>query len=139
MIARAHLHSMRMSVRKVRIVLDLIRGKHVEEAFGILAFTRKQASETVLKLLRSAVANAAAKGDVPLASLYVSRTFADGGFAFKKTEPKAMLRHGVIKKRTCHVTIEVDEKAPKAAKYKAAGAVGTPAPVATATAAEGKA
>jgi large subunit ribosomal protein L22 len=139
MIARAHLHSMRMSVRKVRIVLDLIRGKYVEEAFGILAFTRKAASETVLKLLRSAVTNAQAKGDHPLATLYVSRTFADGGFAFKKTEPKAMLRHGVIKKRTCHVTIEVDEKPVHVAKYKSTRPKTEQAPVAVAAAAEGKA
>ena len=56
-VARAHLHSLRQSARKVRIVLDLIRGKPVEEAYRILAFTRKRAAETVLKLLRSAVAN----------------------------------------------------------------------------------
>ena len=120
MISRAHLHSMRMSARKVRIVLDLIRGKYVEEAFAILAFTRKQASETVLKLLRSAVANATAKGEHPLGTLFVSRTFADGGFAFKKMEPKAMLRSGVQKHRTCHVTIELDEKAAHVKKYKSA-------------------
>ena len=138
MISRAHLHSMRMSNRKVRIVLDLIRGKYVEEAFAILAFTRKQASETVLKLLRSAVANAAAKGDHPLESLYISKTFADGGFAFKKTEPKAMLRHGTIKKRTCHVTIELDEKAPHVKKFKSAKPAATQ-PAAPVAAAEGKA
>ena len=110
MIARAHLHSMRSSARKVRVVLDLIRGKSVEEAYRILAFTRKASADTVLKLLRSAVANAGAKGGHPVGDLYVSRTFADGGFAFRRFEPKALLRHGIQKRRTCHVTIEVDSR-----------------------------
>lgn len=109
-IARAHLHSMRQSARKVRVVLDLIRGKKVDEAYRILSFTRKAAADTVLKLLRSAVANAGQKGDHPVEGLYVSRTFADGGFHFKRFEPKAMLRSGVQKRRTCHVTIELDSR-----------------------------
>lgn len=99
---------MRQSARKVRIILDIIRGKPVEEAYRTLAFTRKQSSETILKLLRSAVNNAGQKGTTDASTLYVSRTWADGGFAFKKFEPKAMLRNGVMKSRTCHVTIEVD-------------------------------
>ncbi len=99
---------MRQSARKVRVILDLIRGKPVEEAYRTLAFTRKQASETILKLLRSAVSNAGQKGVADVATLYVSRTWADGGFPFKKFEPKAMLRNGVMKRRTCHVTIELD-------------------------------
>ena len=107
-LTRAHLHSFRQSPRKVRIVLDLIRGKPVEEAYRILAFTRKQASETLLKLLRSAVASANQKGNYTTADLYVSRAFADGGLSFKKMEPKAMLRHGIVKRRTSHVTIELD-------------------------------
>jgi large subunit ribosomal protein L22 len=108
MIASAHLHSMRQSARKVRIILDLIRGKPVEEAYRTLTFTRKQSSETILKLLRSAVANAGQKGTADATALFVSRTYADGGFPFKKFEPKAMLRHGMQKRRTCHVTIELD-------------------------------
>lgn len=111
MIARAHLGRMRMSARKVRIVLDLIRGKSVEDAYRILAFTRKQAAETVLKLLRSAVNNAGQKGSGDASALYVSRTWADQGYGgppFKKFEPKAMLRHGMIKRRNCAVTIELD-------------------------------
>jgi len=99
---------MRQSARKVRIILDLIRGKSVEEAYRTLAFTRKQSSETILKLLRSAVSNAGQKGTTEASSLYVSRTWADGGFPFKKFEAKAMLRHGTQKRRTCHVTIELD-------------------------------
>lgn len=114
-LARAHLHSFRQSARKVRIMLDLIRGKSVEEAHAALSFTRKQAADTLLKLLHSAVANASHKDPaVNAAGLYVSRTWADGGMMFKKLEPKAMLRHGLQKRRTCHVTIELDARpAPK--------------------------
>ncbi len=111
-VARAHLHSMRQSARKVRVILDLIRGKPVEEAYRVLAFTRKQSAETVLKLLRSAVANANQKEGHPVESLYVSRTFADGGLYIPRFEPKAMLRHGMQKRRTCHVTIELEARLP---------------------------
>ncbi len=101
---------MRKSARKVRVVLDLIRGKQVEEAYRILSFTRKAAAETVLKLLRSAVANANQKEGHAAETLYVSRTFADGGLYFERFEPKAMLRHGIQKRRTCHVTIELSTR-----------------------------
>jgi len=109
MIARAHLHSFRQPARKVRVLLDLIRGKPVEEAFRLLSFARKRPAEDVLKLLRSAVANAGQKGEHPTTSLYVSGAWADGGLMWKKMEPKAMLRNGIMKRRTSHVTIEVDE------------------------------
>lgn len=121
-VARAHLHSMRQSARKVRIVLDLIRGKNVDDAYRILSFTRKQASETVLKLLRSAVANASQKGGHSSEGLYVSRTFADGGFHWKRFEPKALMRFGIQKRRTCHVTVEVDLREGAAAAAPSAGA-----------------
>lgn len=110
-VARAKLFSMRQSARKVRIVLDLVRGKPVEEAYRILAFTPRRASEEILKLLRSAVANANQKGEYSRESLYISRAFADmGQIRSRKIEPKAMLRHGVQKRRNCHVTIELDVK-----------------------------
>ena len=88
-IARARLYSMRQSARKVRILLDLVRGKPVEEAYRILAFTRRQSAEQILKLLRSAVANANQKGEYAKESLYVARAFADQGFRFRKADPKA--------------------------------------------------
>ncbi len=113
LVARAHLHNMRQSARKVRVVLDVIRGKPVEEAFRILAFTRRGSAETVLKLLRSAVANAGQKGGAGAAALYVSGAWADGGLSHGLLEPKAMLRHGIQKVRTCHVTIELDDRANK--------------------------
>jgi len=109
MIARARLYSMRQSARKVRIVLDLIRGKSVDEAHRILSFTPRRTAEPVLKLLHSAVANARQKGEHLKDPLYVSRTFADQGAGlFRKFEAKAMLRSGVMKTPLCHVTIELD-------------------------------
>ena len=105
--SRAHLHSLRASARKVRVVLDLIRGKPVEEAYHLLAFQRRRQAETVLKLLKSAVANATAGGTVKPADLAVGAAYADAGFSQGKLEPKAMLRHGIQKMRTCHVTIEL--------------------------------
>jgi len=122
MIARAHLHSFRQSARKVRVLLDLIRGKSVGEAVSLLHFARKRPAEDVLKLLRSAVANAGQKGEYPADKLFVSGAWADGGLMFKKTEPKAMLRHGIMKRRTSHVTIEVDSV--EAGGKPAAGAGG---------------
>jgi len=122
-VSRAHLHSMRQSARKVRIVLDLIRGKSVDEAYRILAFHPRRSAEPMLKLLKSAVANAGQKEAGKATGLYVSRAFADQGFAFRKVEPRAMLRHGIIKRRTCHVTIEIDEMgARKAGKTAPQGA-----------------
>jgi len=115
-VARAHLHSMRQSERKVRVVLDVIRGKPVDEAFRILSFTRRAAAETILKLLRSAVANASQKGTADAGTLYVSGAWADGGTFFKKMEAKAMLRHGIMKTRTCHVTLELNERPVKGGK-----------------------
>jgi len=112
-VAHAHLNDLRHSVRKVRVVLDLVRGKRVEEAYRILAFTRRRPAEEMLKLLRSAVANAGQKGDHRAESLYVSRIWADGGMIVQRNlEPKAMSRHGIQKKRSCHVTVELDVKMP---------------------------
>jgi len=112
-VAHAHLNDLRHSARKVRAVLDLVRGKRVEEAYRILAFTRRRPAETLLKLLRSAVANAGQKGDHKPESLYVSGIWADGGAIKQRNlEPKAMLRHGIQKKRSCHVTVELDVKPP---------------------------
>jgi large subunit ribosomal protein L22 len=108
MIARARLHGLRMSPRKVRIVLDLIRGRPVEDAYRALAFVPRRSAEPIRKLLQSAVANAGQKGGPGPEALRVSRTYADGGLMFRKFEAKAMLRHGMQKKRTCHVTIELD-------------------------------
>ena len=121
-VAKASIYSLHQSSRKVAIVLDLIRGKKVEEAYRILAFVRRQAAESVLKLLRSAVANANQKGEYKPESLFVSKAYANQGLSFRKVEPKAMSRHGIQKSRTSHVSIELDVN--EGAKPKQAKAEG---------------
>jgi len=95
----------RISSRKVKIVIDLIRGKSVAEAKAILAYTPKAASAPVLKLLNSAVANAENNLDIPADQLYVVEVFANQGPTYKGIQPRAQGRAYRIRKRTSHITI----------------------------------
>jgi large subunit ribosomal protein L22 len=97
----------RMSASKVRVVLDLIRGKHVSEATQILAFSERLAAQVIDKCLRSAVANAGHNDDIPAEELYISACYADEGASLKRFRPRARGRAGRIRKQTCHVTIVV--------------------------------
>jgi len=106
----ASLRWLRMSPRKVRLVVDLIRGQDVEEALNILNFNVKAASEPVSKLLRSAVANADDRGDYDLDKLYVKIAFVDEGSTWRRWQPRAMGRATRIRKRTSHVTLELAER-----------------------------
>ena len=101
----------RISPRKVKIVLDLIRGKNYAVACGILKNTPKAACEPVLKLLKSAAANAENNHGMDPEKLYVAETFATGGPIIKRFMPRAQGRAYRINKRTSHVTIAVTEKA----------------------------
>jgi len=115
--ARAKAMHMRISPRKVRLVVDLIRGRNVEDALVILQGTRKKASPMVEKMLRSAVANAlyvgaeedeetaAARPDID--DLVVKRAWVDGGPVMKRFRPRSMGRANRIRKRTSHLTIVV--------------------------------
>ncbi len=107
---KAELRYARISPRKVGIVLDLIRGKDIATATGILAHTPKAASELVLKLLKSAVSNAEANHNMDVEKLYVSRTYACGGPILKRIMPRAQGRAFRINKRTSHITLFVAEK-----------------------------
>lgn len=105
---------MRISPRKLRLVVDLIRGRKVEEAYTILQTTRKKASPMVEKVLRSAVANALFTGEdednapqVSVDDLVVRKAFVDGGPIMKRFRPRSMGRVGRIRKRTSHLTIVV--------------------------------
>lgn len=100
----------RITPRKVRIVLDLIRGKNVAEAFAILKFTPKAGAEVVEKVLRSAVANAENNFDMDVDKLFVKAAFADQGPTLKRIHPRSRGQAFKILKRTSHVTIVVDEK-----------------------------
>ena len=108
--AKAHLKYARISPRKVKIVLDLIRGKDVAQAMAILKNTPKSASEYLTKLLRSAGANAENNFNMDASKLYVSECFVCPGPTLKRIMPRAQGRAFRILKRTSHVTITVKER-----------------------------
>ena len=109
--ARANLKYLRISPRKVKIVLDLIRGKDVATATAILMQTPKAASEPVMKLLKSAAANAENNNQMDPEKLYVSACYATPGPIIKRIMPRAQGRAYRINKRTSHITIVVSERA----------------------------
>lgn len=104
---RAQAKYIRISAYKVREVLDLIRGEHVQRAAEILRFTQRDAAHVVGKVLASAVANAENNDGLDPDDLYVSTAYADEGVTLKRFRPRARGRAGRIRKRTCHVTIIV--------------------------------
>jgi len=113
--ARAIARQIRMSPRKVRLVVDQIRGRSVNEAYAILQFSKKAASDPVGKTLRSAVANAQYRaldeGEVlDVDGLVVSRAFVDEGVTHKRWRARAMGRASPIRKRTSHITVVVDQR-----------------------------
>lgn len=108
--ARAQLNYARISPRKVKIVCDLIRGKNTKTAAAILMQTPKAASELMIKVLNSAVANAENNHQMDPDNLYVSETFANPGPILKRGRPRAQGRMFRINKRTSHITIVVKEK-----------------------------
>lgn len=108
--AKAHARSIRISARKVKLVIDLIRGKQVGEAIAILRHTPKSASPVVEKLLNSAIANAEHNYSMDVNSLYVSEVFVNQGPTMKRFRPRAMGRASRINKRTSHISLVVSEK-----------------------------
>ena len=101
----------RISPYKVRIVLDIIRGKGYREAVAILENTPKAASEPVKKVLMSAAANAENNQGLSKDNLYVAACFADQGPTLKRVMPRAQGRAFRILKRTSHITVVLDAKA----------------------------
>ena len=108
--AMAYLKDLRISPRKVKIVLDLIRGKDAALAVAILKNTPKAASLPVLKLLQSAIANAENNNHLDATKLYVSQCFVTPGRTAKRIMPRAQGRAFSILKRSSHVTLAVAEK-----------------------------
>ncbi len=108
--ARAKLSYARISSRKVKIVIDLIRNKPVGTALGILRNTPKAASEPVEKLLKSAIANAENNHNMDVNKLYVAEIFATQGPTLKRIRPRAQGRAFRIRKRTSHITLVLREK-----------------------------
>ena len=99
----------RISPSKVRIVLDVIRGQKYEDAVAILKNMPNAATESVLKVLESAGANAENNLGLNKADLVVSETFVDGGPILKRFQPVSKGRAHSIKKRTSHITVILDE------------------------------
>ena len=108
--ARAQVTHVRMSPRKVKVVLDLIRHKPVEIATAIVKNTPKAACEPVGKLLASAVANAENNYNMDKSNLYVAECFACPGPILKRIRPRAQGRAYRINKRTSHITLVLKEK-----------------------------
>jgi large subunit ribosomal protein L22 len=107
--SRAELKYARISPRKVQIVLDLIRNQPADKAMAILKHTPKAASEYLVKLLKSAMANAEANHSMDVSSLYVAECYACPGPIIKRMRPRAHGRAYRIDKRTCHVTLVLRE------------------------------
>lgn len=107
--ARAVAKYIRISPRKVRVVIDLIRGKSIEEAFAILKFTPKRGAVLLDKVLRSAVANAENNFDMDVDKLYVTGCYVDQGPTLKRIRPRSRGQAFSILKRTSHITVIVSE------------------------------
>ena len=139
-VVRAEAKWVRLSARKARVVLEHIRGRSVPEARTILAFTQRAAAIEIEKVLRSAVANAETNpllhwnGD----DLLVRAAYADEGPTLKRWRPRARGRVNSIKKRTCHITIELvqNPKAGRPRTTRGAAPKTTEAPAANAETAE---
>ena len=106
----AKLSFARVSVTKACFVLDAIRGKDVETALGILEYNPRYASSLIKKLLESAIANAENNNGMSRDNLYIAECYANKGPTMKRIQPRAQGRAYRIEKRTCHITLILDEK-----------------------------
>ncbi|MFA5542509.1 MAG: 50S ribosomal protein L22 [Bacilli bacterium] len=102
--------TVRIAPRKVRLVVDLIRGKKVADAVNILRLTPKGASPVVEKVIKSAVANAVNNNKMEQESLYIKEAYVNEGVTMKRYLPRAKGSANEILKRTSHITIVLDEK-----------------------------
>ena len=108
--ARAIARYLRVSPFKARQVADLIRGKDVDEAVGILRYTNKKSAPLISKVLKSAIANAEHNYDMDTDALYVSEIYIDEGPIIKRMRPRAYGRADIRRHRTSHITCVVRER-----------------------------
>lgn len=108
--ASAKLKYARLSPQKTRLVVDMVRGKGVQDALNILKFSQQKAAGVVSKLVSSAVANAEQKGVSDVDRLFVKAISVDQGPALKRFMPRAQGRATKIRKPTSHITVVLDEK-----------------------------
>ena len=107
---RSTAKTVRVTPRKARPVLDLVRGKSVEEALAILEFTPNQAAKAVYKVVKSAAANAVHNNQLNADALYVKACYADEGIVMKRFMPRAKGNAAQILKRTSHITVVVSDE-----------------------------
>ena len=100
---------LRISPRKIRLIMDEVRGKRVGEALNALTFSPQKGAHLLKKVIDSAVANAEANTNADVDNLYIKRIFADEGPTLKRFRPRAMGRASRIRKRTSHLTVIIDE------------------------------
>ena len=108
--ASATARTVRVTTRKAKLVLDLIRGKDVKEAMGILKFTPNKAARITYKVVKSAVANASHNFQMDEDKLYVKECYANEGITLKRFMPRAKGSASPIMKRTSHITVVVAER-----------------------------
>ena len=108
---RASATHLRVPASKAKLVLDLIRGKNLEEAYGIVKYTPRAASEFIVKLLESAEANAVNNFELDKEKLYVAEAFAGQGTTMKRLKANARGSASRIRKRTSHITVVLKERA----------------------------
>ena len=108
--ARAKLSFARLSPRKTRLVVDMVRGKGIQDALTILRFSPQPSAKLVSKLLQSAVANAEQKGASDVDRLFVKTIYVDGGPVLKRFTPRAQGRASKIRKPTSHITVVLAAK-----------------------------
>jgi large subunit ribosomal protein L22 len=108
--ASAKLSFARLSPRKTRLVVDMVRGKGIQIALNILRFSPQPSARLIAKLLSSAVANAEQKGVSDVDRLYVKTIYVDGGPVLKRFLPRAMGRASKIRKPTSHISVVLADK-----------------------------
>ena len=106
---RSILRGVRISPRKARLVIDLVRGKHVQDALDVLRFTNRRAAPVVSKMISSTMSNAQSVATVDVDRLVVQEAFVDEGPTIKRFLPRAQGRATPIRKRTSHITIKLVE------------------------------
>ncbi len=110
MSAKAIQKGIRQSARKMRLVVDTVRGRDVNEAYAILKFSKKKAAKQIEKVLRSAVANAEHNEEMDVDNLVIKSAYVDEGPTMRRFMPRAMGRATIIRKRTSHITVVVAQK-----------------------------
>lgn len=106
---KSFLKGAKVSPRKARLVVDLIRGKHVQDALDTLRFTQKKTAPMIAKMIRAAISSATTQATVDVDNLVVSKACVDEGPMFKRFIPRAQGRAAPVRKRSSHITVELSE------------------------------